>query len=295
MLQKTFAPEKLLLQLITRKIEALGIVLTEAQKKSIGDQLQQNDTGSFKLDFTDEQVKALKVGLEDNKTLVLKFEENELPDINNLARKVIQEIISICQTEVADILVQDWKAQSSDVLKVENANLQSFNNRISSFWGSAIDSLQMLLGITNVNCSEICNNLWQNATLENSHVIQAITRLHARGCQVAFEIVTLLRSGCADGAQARWRTLHEIAVIANFLHQSGNDIANRYLLHVDIETYRAADAYQTHCETIHYDPIPEDEFAALESRREELLAHFGSAFGTDYGWAKPIFPHKTKL
>ncbi|WP_217430933.1 DUF5677 domain-containing protein [Sphingomonas bacterium] len=49
--------------------------------------------------------------------------------------------------------------------------------------------------------------------------------LHARACQVVFEIITLMENGLADGAMARWRTLHEITVVATILAEHGEELA----------------------------------------------------------------------
>src|SRR4051812_37136287 len=42
---------------------------------------------------------------------------------------------------------------------------------------------------------------------------EVVTRLRARAITVADEAITLLRAGLASGAMARWRTLHELAVV----------------------------------------------------------------------------------
>jgi hypothetical protein len=42
-----------------------------------------------------------------------------------------------------------------------------------------------------------------------------------------------------DGAIARWRTLHEIAVIAMCVRDRGDAMAERYLLHSTVESYKA--------------------------------------------------------
>ena len=55
----------------------------------------------------------------------------------------------------------------------------------------------------------------------NDQVFFVLWRLHARSCQITMEILALLKSGFADGAHARWRTLHEIAVTALFIKQQG--------------------------------------------------------------------------
>ncbi len=48
--------------------------------------------------------------------------------------------------------------------------------------------------------------------LESSRLANALLMLHARTCLVASELETMIRCGYADGAAARWRTLHEMAV-----------------------------------------------------------------------------------
>ena len=57
---------------------------------------------------------------------------------------------------------------------------------------------------------------------------------------MADEIICLLENGFADGAMARWRTLHEIAIVAIVLSKHGEDIAQGYLDHQAVESKRAA-------------------------------------------------------
>ena len=48
----------------------------------------------------------------------------------------------------------------------------------------------------------------------NPFTVEVQTRLHARACQIAREVLTLLYAGFAEGAMARWRALHELAVLS---------------------------------------------------------------------------------
>ncbi len=83
-----------------------------------------------------------------------------------------------------------------------------------------------------------------NEFYENNHVFFVLTRSHARACQIAREILTLIKNGYADGAMARWRALHEISVISSFIAKHGNEVAEKYLLHSNIESNKAAVLYQ---------------------------------------------------
>jgi len=57
------------------------------------------------------------------------------------------------------------------------------------------------------------------------------------------EIAVLLRSGYADGAHARWRTLHEISVVAALLKEHGEELAERWWCHVAVESLRGANQF----------------------------------------------------
>jgi hypothetical protein len=52
-----------------------------------------------------------------------------------------------------------------------------------------------------------------------------------------------LLAGYASGAHARWRTLHEIAVVALFIAQEDNSTAERYVHHRFVKSYEDAVEY----------------------------------------------------
>lgn len=49
---------------------------------------------------------------------------------------------------------------------------------------------------------------------ENFFKHDALIQMHARALQISNEILVLLKSGYADGAYSRWRTLHELTVLS---------------------------------------------------------------------------------
>jgi len=50
--------------------------------------------------------------------------------------------------------------------------------------------------------------------------------------------------GPADGAMARWRTLHEINVVITLIAEHGDELAERYLAHDIDESARALAVYE---------------------------------------------------
>jgi hypothetical protein len=112
-------------------------------------------------------------------------------------------------------------------------------------------------------------------------------RLHARACLVAAEVLTLLRAGFPSGAHARWRTIHELAVVAFFITEHEQEIARRYLAHDAIQRHKSAVLYTRYHEKLGYEPFDPGEFDAIEKLRIDALAEFGSGFAKDWGWAIP--------
>ena len=125
------------------------------------------------------------------------------------------------------------------------------------------------------------------------NLVDVLTRLHARACQVSFEVHTLLVAGLADGAMARCCTLHEIAATAFFVHEHGEQTAERYVLHQTIESWRAARAYNRHAAALHVRRYKKSEMNHFEAERSKLLDRFGKSFDGHYGWAAHILKPKT--
>ena len=112
-----------------------------------------------------------------------------------------------------------------------------------------------------------------------------VTRLHSRACQTMGEIIALLKAGYADGAMARWRTLHEISVILNFIVENGEDVAIKYADHKAIHIYKSAKEYCRYYERLGYEPMTEEEFSAVRTDYEKQIEKYGAPFKNDYGWA----------
>jgi Family of unknown function (DUF5677) len=98
-----------------------------------------------------------------------------------------------------------------------------------------------------------------------------LLRLHARACQITEEIICLLESGFADGAMARWRTMHEITAVSSLMNRHGEDLAERYIAHQIVEARGAALQYRQQQERLGQEPMTED-FAKIEDRYKAAIA-----------------------
>ena len=118
----------------------------------------------------------------------------------------------------------------------------------------------------------IAEEFKKEAGTTNDHTFFALSGNHARACQMARAIVALLRSGFADDAHARWRSLHELAIVSFFISTHGVDVAERYLLHETVQQRKLAKDYQTHQARANLGPLAQETINDLDRRYESLIA-----------------------
>ena len=162
-----------------------------------------------------------------------------------------------------------------------------FEKGIEDRWGEPLELLERLI-IWSLDTGEAINREHRlEAARDQDFVFDAHTRLHARGVQIAMEIHSLLASGYADGAFARWRSLYELAITTSFIQESGQDAAERFLAYRYIWEYYFAQTYQEHVDDLDGEPIDPQTLASLEEMHSELVDQFGPEMDGKYGseWA----------
>lgn len=175
----------------------------------------------------------------------------------------------------------------------EHAELrEGFEWRLRKRWRPALDLYEMLLVACTEAGSDLHDALTQEAGPVSDHPIKlhALTLLHARACMVASEVFALLRTGHAAGAQARWRTLHEIAVIAFTLGANSEDLSNRFLLHRQVERWKEAQCYQENCAALRREQFSDKEMDEFRADYDAVVSQYEEGYARDWGWSKPAFP-----
>jgi len=199
--------------------------------------------------------------------------------------KIFSEALNGVVPWAAATILKHLKADAPAMRRGRRALFTDFERRLYRSWRKPLDLLEMLIVIA-TESGEAYNEQWAwSDSTDKDIVFDVIRRLHARGCQVAQEVLTLLRAGYASGAHARWRALHETNVTAMFVAKHGKETAESYLLHEHIESYRAGLGYQQHCKRLGYRPFTAKEMAEMKSIRDQLIAQYGKPFGGLYGWA----------
>jgi len=273
-------PQKFLTQLVAKKLEGQGITLSKKEREKISRKLGEGSTEAFTL---------LGWKFWDRRKLQLEFTEQEKIEAEHrfsefLNQKVPELVPSIAQDlseSVLERLKKKWSAES----RRQQQERDGFASRLFGRWGGGIDGLRVLLTISRELGSEISQAARHSTTENRKNLVEVLTRCHARSCLITEEIICLLCGGFADGAMARWRTLHEVAVVALFVQAHGEGLAERYILHQNVESRRGAVEFEKCSKRLGYKPIDPAKLKALDRSCARLRARFGSDYMNAYGWA----------
>jgi hypothetical protein len=224
---------------LAAKTAAQGLALTKSQREALRRRIAAGDFSDFRLGGRNRERKDIR----------LRWTRNDTRRFERTVKGVMKRVPHIIETE-SDTLAENilktlktrWRAQYAR----EERTLRGFRKRLAERWQLPLERLAMMLTITREFSETVGARLQEEKSQSNQNLVGVLVRLHARACQVAAEVLALLRQGFPDGAMARWRTLHEIAVVAMFIRDRGEAVAERYLLHSTMESYKAMLSYQTH-------------------------------------------------
>ena len=208
-------------------------------------------------------------------------------EFGNIESKISEEIIT-ASSEMAPEIVRCLRTNIQKILKKKQDETKAFENNLNELWKDPLDLLELFLLFSFEIGSTFNEEMRPIAVKENDYVFDALTRLHARACLIGHEIINLLYGGFASGAHARWRSLHETTVIAFFIKKFGDGVAEKYLLHDGIESYKAMLEYQKYSNKLGYAPISIDEIQKGQKSQNYLVEKFGKNFKSQYGWASEI-------
>ena len=164
-------------------------------------------------------------------------------------------------------------------------DVEAFKERLEHRWGKPLGKLRMLLAIVTEWGEGIYERRRRVKGGKLSHLDDVVLRLHVRACQVTSEIIVLLENGYADGAMARWRTLHEITIVAAVIAKFGEELAERYVYYQIVESFGALKAYERNHEALGFKPSTKKQSAKTRKEYVKILQRYGKKFGEEYGWA----------
>lgn len=280
-LHKTIGAKTLIRKLINKKLDETGIKLSEAQIEEIVNRIENLEEGAVAVQIDD------IIASEGRDTTGINIQINDADikeSIDELTSALKEEYPAVVN-EIADILLEEIKRGADSEVLGYRKDRTEFETRLEELWRKPLRLLELYYLIVLEAGREFNDHFRPAAHAGNDVIFDVLTRLHARACQVASEVIVLLKAGHADGAHARWRTLHEVAIVAMFIDKHGQDVAERYLRHGIVESYKGALQYRKHHVALGLEPLADEDFDKIQSEYQKALTDFGVEFKSDYGWA----------
>jgi len=281
------APELVLEQLLRKKLKKAGVQAWRNGAKALTRHLIDKEAGEFHWeDYPDNA----------DKNLTIKFDEEDGHELERIFDKfqgnldeVIAKMTETAVTEMLSNYQKDWHSYR----RAEERFVVNFRNNLEDRWGRPLDGLRLLLDLCRDEGEKFIRRLEKSKSKSPPYARIVLSKLHCRGCQVTAEIITLLEAGYARGAMARWRTLHEIEVVATFIAEAGNSTAKRYADYEIVEAKRAKDQYQENAEELGFKPYSKREAAQIDRQYEGILTEYGIDFRKPHGWAAEFLGNKS--
>lgn len=159
---------------------------------------------------------------------------------------------------------------------------------LEEVWGDAFDSYDAIAYASYEIGALLAAESSPNG-ISRPLVWETLLDLHARACRIAAEVGILQRTGFPSGAEARYRTLHEIAVIAAVLQNEDEVVAHRYRDFETVERYQDAMAYQEHAEALGRPLLTGDELELLKQAYDDVFDRWkDKSLTRPLGWAAQI-------
>ena len=279
LVEKTLAdaPQLLLEKRLAEKFKAAGLKTTSATVRKAALHILSGSEEPFNIK-----------GKGDN--ISIQITDEDIEYVINGTERLNGEALEPFLRNAADMIADDLHKSLSKQWPVEfdaqRSDIAQFRERLECRWGTGLAKLRMLLTIGREWAQGAYERLESSGSKQSKkRLADVMLRLHVRACQVTHEVIVLLENGLADGAMARWRTLHEITIVAAMIARFGEEIAERYLLYQVVESFAALKAYERDHTALGYKPISKRRSEKIRKEYSRLIARFGKKFGEEYGWA----------
>ena len=202
--------------------------------------------------------------------------------------ELYEALVEKAVDEFPAIILKDITGKSSTGLRRRRRARQDVERKLWKHWEKPLLLLELMVELADEIGVGISDHVREEIPITNDYTFIALQAIYARACQMSRAILALLRAGFADDAHARWRSLHELAVVSAFISECGEDVAERYLLHEVVEQRKLAQCYIGSETWNQLGPEVQRKIEELETKYQSLLNRYGRAFKEDYGWAQSI-------
>lgn len=221
-------------------------------------------------------LKEIKIKYESQEIKFDKIIDEKLTDtIQSIAKNTLEEIYNYC--------ISDDGSLKNREKEIYNKILDNYKVGIRLFEGFMELNTQI--------SSMIYEKYFMLFDTYDDHIkLDTLIAIHVRACQVANEILVLIKNGYADGAHARWRTLHELSVTFLYLYDSDYEVIHMYNDYEIIEKYKKAREYKACENSLDLEKLENGVWEELSKERDEIIKKYGKDFSEGYGWTMRDLP-----
>ncbi|MFG1416966.1 DUF5677 domain-containing protein [Xanthobacter sp. V0B-10] len=273
-------PRVIAAEVVRDKLKAVGQAEDEKLISAIVDRLLGTDAGE---NADDEDV----FEVESEREIILQFTDADaarVQEFMNNFSETLPDLIHTVAEEAAGQMLRRYERDWAVWRDATNIQMDQFRFNLQARWGKGFDALRMLIELSRDIGADFHRRARRSRSHRRAHLNKALSHLHVRAIQIASEIMVLMENGYADGAMARWRTLHEVACVAMVLNSGGEALAERYLAHEIVEAKKGLGQYQQCHAPLGYAPFAKRAAARIERDYADAIHRYGKEFGGDYGW-----------
>ncbi|HIC8645122.1 hypothetical protein BAX97_11225 [Elizabethkingia meningoseptica] len=202
--------------------------------------------------------------------------DEKLPTtIENIVKSTLEELYEYCISDDSDLKNREKEIYS----------------KISENYKIGIRLFEAFIELNTQISSMTYGKYFKLFDTFDDHIkLDTLIAIHVRACQVANEILVLIKNGYADGAHARWRTLHELSVTFLYLYDSDYEVIHMYNDYEIIEKYKKAKEYKACENSLDLEDLEDDVWEELSKKRDEIIEQYGKDFSEGYGWTMKDLP-----
>lgn len=207
------------------------------------------------------------------------YNDEKIAQLFNEHQEQIEQLFAL-------IIYQKLDSDKQSLLTEIYEDLENFQKRLFETWKSPLERLDTLIHM----CTEIVFDIRNRLTKSDEEITDKFniaTRLHARTVQVGKEVSHLLHGGFADGAFARWRTLHETSTILKLICEGDEDLATRFTDFQSVLRLTKAKRFNDNND-LDFDPIPDIDIKRYNQELQEILNKYEPSFSNKFGWALKV-------
>jgi len=151
---------------------------------------------------------------------VKKLNANEMDEIYaSYINDTAEEMLKFYQTTMYEEALR-WNAETAEFIAIQEQK-----------WGRCFVASRAMYTIS-VEAAEKYGKYLNGADMPDKNNKKyrylVLREIHGRTCQIFLEILHLMQLGFADGAFARWRSMYELSVVANFIYDGTEDTAKAF-------------------------------------------------------------------